>query len=83
MQDCEQQASEAPKTGSLREYGEYRKLSQPPDTVSGATAELLEARPSGANNSSNSDATAFKIIAIIAIVAIILGVISSQIGLLQ
>ena len=83
MKEQEQQAGEAPKISGPGEYGEYRKLSQPADTVSGATAELLEARPSGANNSSNPDAAAFKIIAIIAIVAIILGIIASQIGLLQ
>ena len=63
-------------------YGDYRKLGQPVDTVSGATQELLEVRPSGSSTQIDDSSATFKIIAIIAIISFITGIISSQIGVM-
>ena len=64
--------------------GNYRKLSQPPDTISGATQDLLEVRPSGtASGDADGSALGFKIIAVIAIVVLIGAIVATQLGILQ
>lgn len=68
------------------EYGNYRKLGQPTDTISGATREMFEVRsakasPQGEGGADTTRASiAFKIIAAIAIVLLVAAIIASQMG---
>lgn len=63
--------------GKIQPYGDYRKLGQPADTVSGTTQELLEPRGSG-----GLDALplAFKVIAVVGIVALVVAIALTQFG---
>lgn len=71
MEEQKQQESEA------REYGSYRKLGQPADTVSGATQELFEVRTGNAD-SSGGISTAFKVIAALGIILLVVAIVVTQ-----
>lgn len=74
--------ADASPTNEQSDYGNYRKLGQPADTISGATQELFEVRPSGksASGAPSDNSTIFKVIAVIAIVAILAAILATQFG---
>ena len=83
MDDQGQQENVWEQTGESQEYGNYRKLGQPPDTISGATKDLLEVRPSGNPAQNDTSATTFKIIAVIAIIFLVIAIIATQVGVMS
>lgn len=82
MENETKEQIEAQPAGEEEAYGNYRKLGQPADTVSGATQELFEVRPSGssANGAGDGSSTAFKVIAVVAIVSVVLAIAATQFG---
>ena len=82
MDNQGRQENVSEQTGKSQEYGNYRKLGQPPDTISGATKDLLEVRPSGSPAQIDTSSTTFKIIAVIAIIALVAGIVASQFGVM-
>ena len=82
MDNQAKQENVSEQTDESQEYGNYRRLGQPPDTISGATKDLLEVRPSGNPAQNDTSATTFKIIAVIAIIALVAGIVASQLGVM-
>lgn len=83
MDEQGKQENESQQTTASPEYGNYRKLAQPPDTISGATKDLLEVRPSGTPAKDDTNATTFKFIAVIAIIFLVIAIIATQVGVMS
>ena len=83
MDEQGQQENESQQTTASPEYGNYRKLAQPPDTISGATKDLLEVCPSGTPAKDDTNATTFKFIAVIAIIFLVIAIIATQVGVMS
>ena len=83
MDEQGKQENQSQQTTASPEYGNYRKLAQPPDTISGATKDLLEVRPSGTPSKDDTNATTFKFIAVIAIIFLVIAIIATQVGVMS